>query len=532
MKTEVSTIDATPSKRLYHSIIADYGLVTAISELVDNVIDSKRRHQSKTIARVKIDLDLEDQSIVVTDNTGGVSEADLKKLISPGASHSDGQGQSIGIFGVGSKRAAVALAREIKIATRCGRSKDCYLLEYDDSWQETESWFLPCYKMDNSKLPASSTQITLSRLRSQLMPKDVVDLKSRLSETFAKFIGKGELVIQMGDETLMPSEFSNWAFPPECPPMSFPRTFVPDNRRLPVRVTITSGITLNRGASASAYGVFVYCNERLIVRASKDVEYGFLTGVAGVPHPSMANSRVVIEIVGGASDMPWNSSKTGINFNHAVFRAIQTDVHTAVKHSTAVSKKLWEHFDEKIAPYKTGNILVAPLKADAHLTLSKLPPIPTAQKNRSETIVEVNKGLAVEKPWIVGAYESLQVAEMLAGKKTLQQRNRIALIVLDSALEIAFKDFLAHEAKQPLGEQKLLDLFKDRESVHKEIEKTVLNGSQVWQRVRYYYKLRCELVHKRASVSVSDADIANFRSVVEKLLSQLFGINFPSGRIG
>lgn len=38
-KTEIDTIDGTPSKRIYRSIIADYDLNTAICELIDNSID-------------------------------------------------------------------------------------------------------------------------------------------------------------------------------------------------------------------------------------------------------------------------------------------------------------------------------------------------------------------------------------------------------------------------------------------------------------------------------------------------------------
>lgn len=39
MKQEVDVLDATPSKRLYLSIIADYDTNKAICELVDNALD-------------------------------------------------------------------------------------------------------------------------------------------------------------------------------------------------------------------------------------------------------------------------------------------------------------------------------------------------------------------------------------------------------------------------------------------------------------------------------------------------------------
>src|SRR5438477_11126378 len=118
MKREVDVINAVPSKRIYRSIIADYDLNTAVAELIDNVLDCRKRRQLRRQVHVSLRFDLDDQSIEVTDDAGGVAKADLDKLISPGASLDAGEGASIGIFGVGSKRAVVALARDIKIATR------------------------------------------------------------------------------------------------------------------------------------------------------------------------------------------------------------------------------------------------------------------------------------------------------------------------------------------------------------------------------------------------------------------------------
>lgn len=42
----------------------------------------------------------------------------------------------------------------------------------------------------------------------------------------------------------------------------------------------------------------------------------------------------------------------------------------------------------------------------------------------------------------------------------------------------------------------------------------------------YYYNLRCKLVHERATVPVSDRDLIDYRSVVEKILKRMFGLHF------
>src|SRR5262249_42796069 len=98
MKREVDTISAVPSKRIYRSIIADYDLNTAIAELIDNVLDSRKRKKISRQVKVLLHFDVDDQSIEITDDAGGVAESDLNKLISPGASLDSGEGGSIGIF--------------------------------------------------------------------------------------------------------------------------------------------------------------------------------------------------------------------------------------------------------------------------------------------------------------------------------------------------------------------------------------------------------------------------------------------------
>lgn len=128
---------------------------------------------------------------------------------------------------------------------------------------------------------------------------------------------------------------------------------------------------------------------------------------------------------------------------------------------------------------------------------------------------------------MVGAYESIEVVESLKTKKGLQQKNRIILIILDAMLEIAFKDYLAHDIPQPMSEAKLQALFGNRIDVQKEVEKTVLTGDAVWKKMSYFYKQRCELVHKRVSVSVSDQEIENFQTAAQKVLSKMFGLRFP-----
>lgn len=117
-KTEIEPIDGTPVKRMFWSIISDYDLKTGICELVDNAVDLWGLTNRSRRLTVSINLDAERQLISVIDNAGGVKRQDLRLLIAPGGSRNDPAAEVIGVFGVGSKRAAIALAEHVVIKTR------------------------------------------------------------------------------------------------------------------------------------------------------------------------------------------------------------------------------------------------------------------------------------------------------------------------------------------------------------------------------------------------------------------------------
>jgi DNA gyrase/topoisomerase IV subunit B len=162
MKREVDTLVATPEKRIFLSIIADYDLNRSICELVDNAIDVWVRGSRKSNVVIKINLDKAQQTITVEDNAGGLPKSDLRFVVGPGHTGNATTDETIGMFGVGTKRAVVALSQDITISTRHGRDKT-YQIEIDDSWLAQEDWSLPVYEVD--EIGRGSTVVSLQRLR-------------------------------------------------------------------------------------------------------------------------------------------------------------------------------------------------------------------------------------------------------------------------------------------------------------------------------------------------------------------------------
>src|SRR5687768_14836718 len=117
-KSEAARLDGTPEKRMFWSIISDYNLTLGLAELVDNAIDLWQAQGKRQPLHIRVSLDVQRQLIAVHDNAGGVRRDELRFLVAPGGSRNDPAAQVIGIFGVGSKRAGVALGERVLISTR------------------------------------------------------------------------------------------------------------------------------------------------------------------------------------------------------------------------------------------------------------------------------------------------------------------------------------------------------------------------------------------------------------------------------
>ncbi|MEK6890377.1 MAG: hypothetical protein AABX35_04275 [Nanoarchaeota archaeon] len=121
------------------------------------------------------------------------------------------------------------------------------------------------------------------------------------------------------------------------------------------------------------------------------------------------------------------------------------------------------------------------------------------------------------KPWIRGLIDGLTATKML-NKTILPSKNRLALIILDSTLEIAFKDFLIYEKK--IKKENL----EFREKLHKIVKNNTSFDKEVWDRVEFYYQLRCGLYHEESAKTLSDDYIDEFYEIVEFFIDEIFNI--------
>lgn len=521
MKKESGTLDATPSKRTFLSIIADYDLNRSICELVDNALDVWVRSGKSTKVTVGITLNQQQQIITVEDDAGGLSKSELRYIVGPGQTGTKPTDETIGIFGVGSKRAVVALAQDVKIKTRYA-NEDTFQIEFDDNWIKDEDWNLPVYEIDPIK--PSTTIVELKSLRSQLTDETISLLKDHLQTTYALFLANKSVSIILDGQEIVPKVFDNWAYPPNYAPRRF-KGELTASEGYKVKVAAIAGLTLESSPATGEYGVYFYCNDRLVARAMRTFEVGFTRGLAGLPHAKVSLTRVLIFLNGDARGMPWNSSKSDINVKHHIFLALHDWLVNVVKQYATLSRIWVGEWPEKVFQYKKGKIEDIGKVDFPNVPKTFLPPFPKSRPRYADIITTKNRKIGTNKPWTIGLYEAVIAVDFLS-KQNLQQKNRISLVILDSTLEIAFKEYLVNGSNTAYSDVKLLNIFSSRHEVHKEIKKTVNLAQKTWKKVLYYYNLRCELIHKKATVAISDLQIRDFREVVENILTKPYKLNF------
>ena len=382
---------------MFWSIISDYDLKTSLCELIDNAIDIWLRDRKGKPPKIQVVLDAERQLISVKDNVGGVRFGDLYLLLAPGGSNNNPEAPVIGIFGVGSKRAGIALGEQVEIKTRF-RGEQSLELDITKEWLELEDWRLAAYEIPD--MERGTTQVDISRLRRPFVATDVGALRAHFGQIYSWFIRQG-CVIELNGMAIVPEEFDSWSYPKDFEPKrsTFEIEIEPHDK---VEIDITVGLITDRVPEEDNYGAYFYCNHRLIVKELKTRQVGYFNSQeAGVPHPDASLCRGIVRLQGPARLMPWNSTKNGINTDHLLFQHIRPTLVPLMAHFSTLSRRLKDNWEQAVYRHKSGIVEeIDPVPSGASLR-SHLPPLPRARKPALEKLKSKNKRQIERMPWIL-----------------------------------------------------------------------------------------------------------------------------------
>lgn len=108
---------------------------------------------------------------------------------------------------------------------------------------------------------------------------DIKTLEENLASIYARFLITGAVVIEINSEPISPNNLDNWAFPPKYQPRNYTGEIKTKEGRI-VKVDVTAGlISESNPFSTGDYGVYFYCNDRLIASGLKTADVGFVKGI-------------------------------------------------------------------------------------------------------------------------------------------------------------------------------------------------------------------------------------------------------------
>lgn len=292
---------AMPTKRFFVSMLTrDITLADAILDLVDNCLDGALRitHSGEVdYSRHFVKITLNDDFFSIEDNCGGIPRDVAKnyafKMGREPDDDRDSDNATIGMYGVGMKRAIFKMGRDAKVRTRYG--EDAFIVPITSDWLDNKEWYpLPIVEETvETRLHEPGTLIQVESLYAGVARHFVNDafineLRTALSEHFTMFLQRG-LIIKVNEDPVdavhVEVLVSNAT--------DGPAPYVYEATINGVTVSITVGLNTGRGMaadddespeferdrSAATAGWTVFCNDRAVIVGDKSRLTGWGDGI-------------------------------------------------------------------------------------------------------------------------------------------------------------------------------------------------------------------------------------------------------------
>lgn len=342
MKQSTDKAQASPTKQFFVSMLTrDISLDDAILDLLDNCLDGAMRiadgdkvDYAQHFVRIKLAKD----QFSIEDNCGGIPrDVAINYAFKMGREPDDDRDsdtETIGMYGVGMKRAIFKMGKDALVRTRHG--DDTFEVPITSEWLEAKNWDpLPINEPTNANeaLPQPGTRIIVKNLYEGVarhFENDAFENKVRtaISEHFTMFLQWG-LKVELNDRPVEPVRVEVLVSEREDGPAPFVFRKTIDG----VLVSITVGRNTNRALgneededagferdrSSATAGWTVLCNDRAVIVGDK----GRLTGWGdGIPlyHPQFAIITGIIEFRSKRADkLPVTTTKRALDTSSNVW---------------------------------------------------------------------------------------------------------------------------------------------------------------------------------------------------------------------
>lgn len=342
MKQSADKAQATPTKQFFVSMLTrDISLDDAILDLLDNCLDGAMRiadGNKVEYAQHFVKIKLAKDYFSIEDNCGGIPrDVAINYAFKMGREPDDDRDsdtETIGMYGVGMKRAIFKMGRDALVRTRYG--DDSFEVPITSQWLEAKNWDpLPINEPTEvqEKLGQPGTTIIVKDLYEGVarhFENEAFENKVRtaISEHFTMFLQWG-LKVELNDKPVEPVRVEVLVSNREDGPAPFVFHKTIDG----VLVSITVGRNTNRALgdeededagferdrSSATAGWTVLCNDRAVIVGDKSRITGWGDGIP-LYHPQFAIITGIIEFRSKRADkLPVTTTKRALDTSSNVW---------------------------------------------------------------------------------------------------------------------------------------------------------------------------------------------------------------------
>lgn len=361
------TAIVTPEKQFFVSMLTrDIDLVDAILDLVDNCLDGVLRlaqyqDREPDYSKHSISITLNENEFVIKDDCGGIPRVVAQKYaFKMGRGKDDDKhltDRTIGMYGVGMKRAIFKMGRSASVKTMHG--DDCFKVSITPDWLDDSEWTnLPITDLKNTFTKTPGTEISVRDLFDgvRVLFKDQKSFENGLilniSRHFTRFLKEGLSISVNGKkverekvEILVNDDNKN------------PVPYFFQKKIDGVRVTMAIGLNSSKEAdsddavgssfagdrSSTSSGWTVFCNNRAILFGDKSRLTGWGDGIP-MYHDQFSIITGVVQFESDdASKLPTTTTKRSLDLASNVWLETYTEMKKGLRVWTSYTNRWKNH---------------------------------------------------------------------------------------------------------------------------------------------------------------------------------------------
>lgn len=331
--------DARPTKGFFiRNLTRDLSLEDAILDLVDNSIDAFIRTRNLNASpellsatngeppQVAIKILFNEKEFRIEDTCGGMDLEHAKSQVFRFGRPDGSYESSLGVYGIGLKRALFKIGRQIEVTSQTTDSGFRVAFDVAEWARSDKDWTLPLERSKPAKrFSEAGTQITIRELTPEVSLR-LEDgtlfkrLSSSMSSTYALFLSH-HLGIELNGVRVRPVPL----------PLAVTDLLKPNAKTIAfdgVQVSLIAGLQERRQDewNAERAGWYVLCNGRVVVNADKTDLTGW--GISGPTFVSQYRGFLGIAFFFSTEpeDLPWTTTKRGLNRDSPAFQMARKEM--------------------------------------------------------------------------------------------------------------------------------------------------------------------------------------------------------------